>query len=223
MIKIIIVSLLILMSVSSCKKNRPYDDYHETVKQVLMSYNSYNDLLIGRLKVYIKMDENQQYSYREVSHFCTAYFESEETNFSAKIAKHGLFAAGMKKNEKSSVLKRISCLIQGQEIKFLDFDLAITELKVDRVNYFGDLSIFISNKSKPRKTLTTCNSRQSCHDVAIIYPAKITKIHNPNKTYQDISQIFTIRLPINQISSVKLSQKNPEVPKIVEEKNNLPF
>lgn len=214
------------MSVSSCKKNRPYDDYHDTIKQVLMSHNSNNDLLIGRLKVYIKMDENQQYSYREVSHFCTAYFESEETNFSAKIAKHGLFAAGMKKNEKSSALKKISCLIQGQEIKFLDFDLAIMDLKVDRVNYFGDLSIFINNKSKPRKTLTTCSSRQSrqsCHDVAIIYPTKITKIHNPNQTYQDINQIFTIRLPINQISSVKLSQRNQEIPKIIEEKNNLSF
>lgn len=222
MIRVITTSLLILILASSCKKNKPYNDYHENIKQALISRDSDNSLLIGRFKVYLKMNEDQ-YTYREIGHFCTAYFESNNTNFSAKIAKHGLFVAEIKNNKKSSILKKISCLVNEKEIKFLDFDLAITNLKTDRINYFGDLSIFVSNTTKPRKVLTTCNSNQSCHDVAIVYPEKITRFYNLSQTYQDINQIFTLTLPINQISTVKLSQNNPAIPKIIEEKNNQSF
>ncbi len=239
--KVIVASLLILISTflsNNIFASNVYDYYYNN-KESLNSYRgnyalesyienqgsiSYsNNILVGRLKFYIKMDKKSSYPYLEISHFCQAYFESGKKNFSILIGKLGLFAVDIKNDEKLLIIKRVSCKLEDKEIKFLDFNLAITDINYTRINYFGDLSVFVNNQIKPRKTLSVCNSNRFCQNVVIIYPEKIARFYNLDKAREDIGNIPAINLINKEISVVKLSHDNPEMPKIIEEKNNLPF
>lgn len=221
----LIVAAVFLFLVG-CAKNVPHSDFYNEIKDTLkVSDLAENNMVIGRVRIYAVMPKSEtRYKKQDISHKCRINFRSETTKSSSKIAKHGLFVSSFKLGEKKLSIDYISCLWDEKiDINFLDLGIEMENLSAKKINYIEDISLFFDIDKKPRKAFEKCSSSANCRKVFIFYPDKITKENNLVKTYQDISKIGNMSLPIGQVSTVKINQKNSDQVRIVNEKNKTAF
>lgn len=194
-----------------CRHNYPTSDYYDGIKNSINSFDEYGDnIILGKIEILPKKSKHDKRDIKtKIEHKCHAHFKSESNKFTTRISKHGLLLTKPAKNIKNIRIDYISCVWKENiNIKFLDLDLELKNIKSNKINYLGDIKIFFDPYGKPRKSLKTCKSSTKCWYNIIFYPEKITSENKYGTTYRDINKIEELPISKKSLNIVRISPKN---------------
>ena len=233
MIKKILITIT-LFFLSSCGRVYIHSSNESALKDS-------ENIAFGRIKVYeLPRHDAKQKIFREISHLC--YIDDIKLNKSPfykwkfimpdrkkyiKFFNHGLFAASTEQNK----IEKIHCKKSKSTIRTVhNIDLKITDIKRNKLNYLGDINIYLYDdydglRSRTTKVCSTATYACSTHTNRnyFVTPKKISVKNNMKKTYKDIKK--DIQLPLNEEHLIfnKIKQGKNAKTLFSEDKSSLPF